>query len=65
LRDPLSRLEADFDLATPRRIDFIFLSNHFAPEDIKSSRLVFAEPIDGVFVSDHFGVEVVVEGIPE
>jgi endonuclease/exonuclease/phosphatase family metal-dependent hydrolase len=64
-RDPLSRLEADFDLCTPRRIDFIFLSKHFTPEDIKSSRLIFNEPVDGVFVSDHFGVEVVVEGIPE
>lgn len=65
LKDPLSRLEADFDLATPRRIDFIFLSSHFKLEDIKSSRLIFNEPIDGVFVSDHFGVEVILEGIPK
>ncbi|MBN1574649.1 MAG: endonuclease/exonuclease/phosphatase family protein [Deltaproteobacteria bacterium] len=65
LKDPLSRLEAQFDLETPRRIDFIFLSSHFRPEDIKSSRLIFNEPVDGVFVSDHFGVEVILEGIPK
>ncbi len=65
LRDPLSRLEAEFDLAVPRRIDFIFLSSHFRPEDVKSSRLIFNEPIDGVFVSDHFGVEVILEEIPK
>ncbi len=65
LKDPLSRLEADFDMEVPRRIDFIFLSKHFKPGMIKSSRLIFNEPIDGVFVSDHFGVEVVVDGIPE
>ena len=65
LKDPLSRLEADFDLETPRRIDFILLSHHFTPDMVKDANLIFTEPIGGIFVSDHFGVEVVVDGIPE
>ena len=62
-RDPLSRLEAEFDRETPRRIDFIFLSHHFTPDMIKSARLIFTEA-EPAFVSDHFGVEVIVEDIP-
>ena len=62
-RDPLSRLEAEFDRETPRRIDFIFLSHHFTTDMIKSARLIFTEA-EPAFVSDHFGVEVIVEDIP-
>jgi endonuclease/exonuclease/phosphatase family metal-dependent hydrolase len=60
----IDALEAEFDRTTPRRIDFILLSKHFRPESIKSARLIFNEPVDGVFVSDHIGVEVVLDGMP-
>ncbi len=57
-------LEAEFDRTSPRRIDFIFLSEHFGTESVKSARLIFNEPVDGAFVSDHIGVEVVLHGMP-
>jgi len=57
-------LEAEFDRTVPRRIDFIFLSGHFRPELVKSARLIFNEPVNGRFVSDHIGVEVVLYGMP-
>ncbi|MBN1534368.1 MAG: endonuclease/exonuclease/phosphatase family protein [Spirochaetes bacterium] len=63
-REGADRLEAEFDRTVPRRIDFIFLSRHFSPAMIKSAGLVFTEPVQGQFVSDHFGVEVVLEGMP-
>lgn len=40
----------------PRRIDYIFLSSHFKPENIKQSHVVFESSIDQVQASDHFGV---------
>ena len=64
LRDPLQRLTAEFDAGTPRRIDFIFLSPHFNTDMIQQSNLVFTEPSDDLYVSDHFGVQVVVKELP-
>jgi endonuclease/exonuclease/phosphatase family metal-dependent hydrolase len=64
LRDPLRRLSAKFDAGTPRRIDFIFLSQHFNTDMIQRANLVFTEPVDDLYVSDHFGVEVVLEELP-
>ena len=61
---PLKRLEAEFDAKMARRIDFIFLSYQFEPNMIKESDLVFNEPTDGLFASDHFGIRVVVDGLP-
>lgn len=64
-RGSLSRLIAEFDATTPRRIDFIFLSNHFAADNIHQADLIFTEPIDNVFVSDHFGVRVDLKALPK
>jgi endonuclease/exonuclease/phosphatase family metal-dependent hydrolase len=64
LRDPLHRLTAEFDAQTPRRIDFIFLSKHFSAEMIQQANLVFNEPVDNLFVSDHFGIQVVLKELP-
>jgi endonuclease/exonuclease/phosphatase family metal-dependent hydrolase len=63
-REGSDGLEAGFDRTVSRRIDFIFLSKHFTPEMIRSAGLVFAEPVKGQFVSDHFGVEVVLDRVP-
>lgn len=64
LRDPLHRLTAQFDAGTPRRIDFIFLSHHFHTDLIQRANLVLTEPADNLYVSDHFGVEVVLKDLP-
>ncbi len=64
-KDPLNRLEAQFDGQMARRIDFIFLSYQFEPNMIKETDLLFAEPTDGLFASDHFGLRVVLEGLPK
>jgi endonuclease/exonuclease/phosphatase family metal-dependent hydrolase len=64
LKDPLKRLEAFFDRTVPRRIDYVLLSEHFSPDMIASARRVFTKPINGVFASDHFGLEVVLKEIP-
>ena len=63
-RDPQGRLTAEFDANTPRRIDFIFLSQHFHSDMIQRANLVFTEPVDNLYVSDHFGVEVVLKDLP-
>ena len=63
-RDPLRRLTAEFDASTPRRIDFIFLSKHFSTDMIQQADLIFTEPADDLFVSDHFGVQVVLNELP-
>jgi endonuclease/exonuclease/phosphatase family metal-dependent hydrolase len=63
-RDPLHRLIAEFDASTPRRIDFIFLSSHFDSHMIQQSNLVFTEPDGDLYVSDHFGVQVVLKRLP-
>jgi len=64
-RGPLSRLTAEFDATTPRRIDFIFLSKHFTSDQIHQADLIFTEPVDNVFVSDHFGVRVNLKALPK
>jgi endonuclease/exonuclease/phosphatase family metal-dependent hydrolase len=63
-KEPLKKLAALFDRNEARRIDFIFLSYQFKPDMIQKAELVFTEPRDGIFVSDHFGLEVVLAGIP-
>lgn len=65
LKDPLNRLEAQFDGKIARRIDFIFLSYQFNPNMIQEADLLFTEPTDGLFASDHFGLRVVLNRIPE
>ena len=64
-KDPLNRLAADFDGRMPRRIDFIFLSYQFDPNMIQEADLLFAEPTDGLFASDHFGLRVALSRLPE
>ena len=63
-KDPLNRLEAQFDAQMARRIDFIFLSYQFEPNMIKETDLLFADPTDGLFASDHFGLRVVLDRLP-
>ena len=63
-RDPLNRLEAEFDGKMARRIDFIFLSYQFDPNMIQEADLLFTEPIDGLYASDHFGLRVVLDRLP-
>ena len=64
-KDPLNRLEAEFDGKMARRIDFIFLSYQFEPNMIQEADLLFTEPTDGLFASDHFGLGVVLNRLPE
>jgi len=63
-RDPLNKLEAQFDRNMARRIDFIFLSYQFDPDMIKRVDLIFNRPVDGIFTSDHFGLQVVLNKLP-
>ena len=63
-KEPLKKLAALFDRNEARRIDFLFLSYQFKPDMIQKAELVFTEPRDGIFVSDHFGLEVMLAGIP-
>ncbi len=64
-KDPLNRLEAQFDAKMARRIDFIFLSYQFEPNMVKEADLIFTEPTDGLFASDHFGIQMVLDRLPE
>jgi endonuclease/exonuclease/phosphatase family metal-dependent hydrolase len=45
-----------------RRIDYVFIGSWYAHPKahcyIKSAALAFDQPIDGVWVSDHYGVSV-------
>lgn len=63
-RDPLNQLEAQFDRNMARRIDYIFLSYQFDPDMIKKADLIFTQPIQGLLTSDHFGLQVVLKGLP-
>ena len=63
-RDPLNKLEAQFDRNMARRIDFIFLSYQFDPDMIKDGGLIFTRPINGLFTSDHLGLQVVLKQLP-
>ncbi|CAB1056262.1 hypothetical protein D1BOALGB6SA_998 [Olavius sp. associated proteobacterium Delta 1] len=63
-RDPLNEIEAHFDREMARRIDFIFLSYQFDPNMIKEADLIFTRPTNGLFASDHFGLQVVLKQLP-
>ncbi|MBW6514620.1 MAG: BamA/TamA family outer membrane protein [Candidatus Syntrophosphaera sp.] len=55
----------------PRRLDYIFLNEKFAGTDSIRSTIVLDQPVDGVFASDHYGVQVdldiskSLEGVPK
>ena len=53
-----------FDRDMARRIDFIFLSYQFHPDMIKDVNLVITRPTNGLFTSDHFGLQVVLKQLP-
>ncbi len=63
-KDSVRKLEALFDRSTSRRVDFVFLSHHFTSDMIKEARLIFSRPVNDLFVSDHFGVLVVLKDLP-
>ena len=63
-KDPKSKLKAQFDRKFARRIDFVFLSYQFEPNMIQEAHLIFSEPVNGLFISDHFGLQVVLNQIP-
>ncbi len=65
LRSPLGRLKAEYTGSVSRRIDFIFLSNHFTPDMVTEAELFLDKPKDGLYASDHFGLKVVIKGIPK
>jgi endonuclease/exonuclease/phosphatase family metal-dependent hydrolase len=50
--------EGAYALELGRRIDYVFVrcSDHGPTLAIRSCGLLFAEPVDGVWGSDHFGV---------
>ncbi len=41
----------------PRRIDYILLNGTFAASDVLANQPIFTQPIEGLFTSDHYGVE--------
>ncbi len=41
----------------PRRIDYILLSKTFAPADVLANQPILTQPVEGLFTSDHYGVE--------
>jgi len=63
--NPNGRSEMDAIIRQPnhrRRIDYVFIGSWYAHPKahcyIKSAALAFDQPIDGVWVSDHYGVSV-------
>jgi endonuclease/exonuclease/phosphatase family metal-dependent hydrolase len=56
-RNPLMR-DGEMRLERGRRIDHVFVrsAEHGPPLRVVSCELAFAEPVDGVWASDHFGV---------
>ncbi len=56
-RNPLVRA-GQMPLERGRRIDYILIRSgpHGPLLDVADCRLVFTEPVDGVWASDHFGV---------
>ncbi len=42
--------------STPRRIDYIFLDNHFNPGNIANCKIILDSASNGTHTSDHFGV---------
>ncbi len=58
LRNPLVMEESDVRQERSRRIDYIFVrcDEHGPTLAISACALAFAEAVDGVWASDHFGV---------
>lgn len=62
-RNPLARAEIELLVGQPehhRRLDYILVGGRDAHPNasahVRSARLVFDEPVDGIWPSDHFGV---------
>jgi endonuclease/exonuclease/phosphatase family metal-dependent hydrolase len=64
LRNPLVMEETDVRQEVSRRIDYVFVRcDEYGPTlEIESCSLAFAEPVDGVWASDHFGVVARISG---
>jgi endonuclease/exonuclease/phosphatase family metal-dependent hydrolase len=58
LRNPLMTEESDVVQEVGRRIDYVFVraGDHGPSLEISGCELLFAEPVNGVWASDHFGV---------
>ena len=58
LRNPLMMEESDVVQERSRRIDYIFVraDEHGPTLQISSCELLFDQPVDGVWASDHFGL---------
>jgi endonuclease/exonuclease/phosphatase family metal-dependent hydrolase len=56
--NPLVMEETDVTREEPRRIDYVFVrAGRRGPTlDVAECRLLFDEPVDGVWASDHFGL---------
>jgi endonuclease/exonuclease/phosphatase family metal-dependent hydrolase len=57
-RNPLMTQDTDVRVETSRRIDYIFVRcDERGPTlDVRRCDLIFDEPVDGVWASDHFGL---------
>lgn len=55
LKNGYERLSALFE-RREKKIDYIFLSHHFHPENVCDSRIVLSSTENGTQVSDHYGV---------
>jgi len=42
----------------PRRLDYIFLNHVFAGTDSIRSKIMLDQPVDGIYASDHYGIQV-------
>jgi endonuclease/exonuclease/phosphatase family metal-dependent hydrolase len=42
----------------PRRLDYIFLNDKFAGTDSIRSKIILDKPVNGIFASDHYGIQV-------
>jgi endonuclease/exonuclease/phosphatase family metal-dependent hydrolase len=55
----------------PRRLDYIFLNHVFAGTDSIRSKIILDQPVNGIFPSDHYGIQVdldiskSLEGVPQ
>ena len=58
LRNPLMMEDSDVVQERSRRIDYIFVraDEHGPTLEITACDLLFEEPVDGVWATDHFGL---------
>jgi endonuclease/exonuclease/phosphatase family metal-dependent hydrolase len=53
--DPAALSEAEYD-GIARKIDYIFVNNVFGETPIIDTKIIFDQPVEEIFLSDHYGV---------